>query len=55
MCWGRGGSDGEADPPPSRDRYLAISPNDYRTCALTDTGDITCWGDTGYTVFPLRE
>ena len=52
VCWMDGSYHGEADPPPSRDRYLALSVSEFRTCALTDTGDITCWGDTDYVASP---
>ena len=33
-------------PPPGR--YAAISGSNLRSCALTETGEITCWGDISY-------
>ena len=41
----RGGAGGPGAPP---GRYLAISVSSNRACALTDTGDIACWGDVRY-------
>lgn len=49
VCWGGNGNRyGENAPPPGGGPYIAISVSKFRTCALTDIGDIVCWGDIGY-------
>ncbi|MDE2668432.1 MAG: RCC1 domain-containing protein [Chloroflexota bacterium] len=38
-------------PPPGP--FLAISASEFRTCALTKSGEVVCWGDVDYEQMPL--